>query len=90
MSAVNKIAVAGATGRLGHHVVEVLVHRGYEVVRISRTHGVDVITASGLVAALAGVTGAAGGRSKHPPPPEGLICRASRLRSIVHYGCALA
>lgn len=55
MSASMKIAVAGATGRLGHHVVDVLSERGHNVVPISRTHGVDVITGEGLAAALAGV-----------------------------------
>jgi uncharacterized protein YbjT (DUF2867 family) len=39
MSADNKIAVAGATGRVGHHVVEVLTERGHDVVPISRTIG---------------------------------------------------
>jgi uncharacterized protein YbjT (DUF2867 family) len=55
MSAGGKIAVAGATGRVGHHVVEVLTERGFEVVPISRTHGVDVITGEGLAEALPGV-----------------------------------
>ena len=49
------IAVAGATGRVGRHVVEVLEARGHGVVPISRSHGVDVITRDGLAAALAGV-----------------------------------
>ena len=49
------IAVAGATGRLGRHVVDVLAERGFDVVPISRGHGVDVITGDGLDAALAGV-----------------------------------
>jgi uncharacterized protein YbjT (DUF2867 family) len=55
MSAPKKIAVAGATGRLGRHVVEVLDDEGYDVVPISRSHGVDVITGEGLATALAGV-----------------------------------
>jgi uncharacterized protein YbjT (DUF2867 family) len=50
-----RIAVAGATGRVGRHVVGVLQERGHDVVPISRTHGVDVITGAGLDAALAGV-----------------------------------
>jgi uncharacterized protein YbjT (DUF2867 family) len=57
MSTDKKIAVAGATGRVGHHVVEVLAERGYGVVPISRTDGVDVITGEGLAEALAGVEG---------------------------------
>ena len=49
-----KIAVAGATGRLGRHVSEVLAERGHEVVAISRAAGVDIITGAGLDAALDG------------------------------------
>jgi len=50
-----KIAVAGATGRVGHHVVDVLTEQGHKVVPISRSHGVDVITGDGLAQALDGV-----------------------------------
>ncbi|MGH3138147.1 MAG: NAD-dependent epimerase/dehydratase family protein, partial [Gaiellales bacterium] len=42
-----KIAVAGATGRVGRHIVEVLEERGHDVVPISRATGVDVITGQG-------------------------------------------
>ena len=55
MATEKKIAVAGATGRLGAHTVEVLRERGHEVVPISRSNGVDVITGEGLSAALDGV-----------------------------------
>jgi uncharacterized protein YbjT (DUF2867 family) len=55
MQAPTKIAVAGATGRVGHHVVEVLEARGHDVVPMSRSQGVDVITGTGLAAALADV-----------------------------------
>src|SRR2546423_14694704 len=50
-----RIAVAGATGRVGRHVVDVLNEGGHDVVAISRSNGVDVITGEGLAAALAGV-----------------------------------
>jgi uncharacterized protein YbjT (DUF2867 family) len=50
-----KIAVAGATGRVGRHVVDVLETRGHEVVAMSRSTGVDVVSGSGLAEALAGV-----------------------------------
>ena len=50
-----KIAVAGATGRVGRHVVDLLEERGHDVVPISRSVGVDVVTGQGLAEALAGV-----------------------------------
>lgn len=50
-----KIAVAGATGRVGHHVVDVLRERGHEAVPMSRATGIDVITGQGLAEALEGV-----------------------------------
>jgi uncharacterized protein YbjT (DUF2867 family) len=50
-----KIAVAGATGRVGRHVVDVLEAGGHDVVAMSRSSGVDVIAGKGLVEALAGV-----------------------------------
>jgi uncharacterized protein YbjT (DUF2867 family) len=50
-----RIAVAGATGRVGRHVVDVLHEGGHDVVAISRSNGVDVITGGGLAQALEGV-----------------------------------
>lgn len=50
-----RIAVAGATGRVGRHTVDVLNEGGHDVVAISRSNGVDVITGDGLAAALEGV-----------------------------------
>jgi uncharacterized protein YbjT (DUF2867 family) len=50
-----KIAVAGATGRVGRPTVEVLEAAGHEVVPMSRSTGVDVVTGEGLREALAGV-----------------------------------
>lgn len=55
MQKTKKIAVAGATGRVGRHVVDLLETGGHEVVPISRSEGVNVITADGLAEALAGV-----------------------------------
>jgi uncharacterized protein YbjT (DUF2867 family) len=50
-----KIAVAGATGRVGRHVVDVLEEQAHEVVAISRSAGVDVVNGEGLADALSGV-----------------------------------
>jgi uncharacterized protein YbjT (DUF2867 family) len=50
-----KIAVTGATGRLGRPLVELLEAGGHDVVPISRSNGVDVVTGDGLADALAGV-----------------------------------
>ena len=55
MPAPKKIAVAGATGRVGRHVVDLLEAGGHDVVSMSRASGVDVVTGDGLEATLAGV-----------------------------------
>ena len=49
-----KIAVTGATGRVGSHLVEILEQRGHDVVPIARSKGVDVVSGEGLDEALAG------------------------------------
>jgi uncharacterized protein YbjT (DUF2867 family) len=51
----SSVAVIGATGRVGAHLVDVLESSGHEVVSISRSQGVDVITGEGLEEALEGV-----------------------------------
>src|SRR6266540_3384269 len=55
MQATRKVAVAGATGRVGRHVVDLFEAGGHEVVAMSRSSGVDVVTGDGLAEALAGV-----------------------------------
>jgi uncharacterized protein YbjT (DUF2867 family) len=50
-----KIAVTGATGRVGAPLVEILNQRGYDVVPISRSNGVDVVSGDALDEVLAGV-----------------------------------
>ncbi|MGW5387791.1 SDR family oxidoreductase [Nocardia sp. NPDC003963] len=50
-----RIAVAGATGNIGTRTAAALEAAGHEVVRISRSLGVDLRTGAGLDAALAGV-----------------------------------
>ena len=39
-----RIAVTGATGRVGSHLVEILEQRGHDVVPIARSQGVDVVS----------------------------------------------
>jgi uncharacterized protein YbjT (DUF2867 family) len=55
MEASKRIAVAGATGRVGRHVVELLGARRHDVVPMSRSTGVDLVTGDGLAEALSGV-----------------------------------
>src|SRR4051812_45016459 len=50
-----RVAVVGATGRIGHRTVQALERRNHDTVGISRTQGVDVCTGEGLVKALTGV-----------------------------------
>ena len=50
-----RIAVAGATGTIGALTVAALERAGHDVVRISRSLGVDLSTGDGLEAALTGV-----------------------------------
>lgn len=49
-----RIAVAGGTGVVGRHVVEVARGRGHGAVVLSRSAGVDLVTGSGLREAIAG------------------------------------
>jgi len=50
-----RIAVAGATGNIGGRTAAALERDGHEVVRISRSLGVDLLSGEGLDAALQGV-----------------------------------
>ncbi|WP_007513891.1 SDR family oxidoreductase [Pseudofrankia saprophytica] len=50
-----RVAVVGATGRIGRLTSEVLRDGGHEVVDVARSLGVDVLTGEGLDKALDGV-----------------------------------
>jgi uncharacterized protein YbjT (DUF2867 family) len=50
-----RIAVAGATGRIGQLTIAVLESAGHETVRISRRDGIDAYTGTGLAEALQAV-----------------------------------
>jgi uncharacterized protein YbjT (DUF2867 family) len=76
-----KIAVAGATGRLGRHVVDVLGAAGHEVVPISRSVDVDVITGDGLAEALTdagAIIDVTGGQSAEQQPATEFFTTAAR------------
>lgn len=49
-----RIAVAGGTGTVGRHTVEAVRAAGHDVVVLSRSQGVDLVTGKGLDYALAG------------------------------------
>ena len=80
-----KIAVAGATGRVGRHVVAVLQERGLDVVPMSRAHGVDVISGAGLAQALEGVESiidvATGPSPQQEPATEFFVTAARNLQA---------
>ncbi|OZC45677.1 3-beta hydroxysteroid dehydrogenase [Rhodococcus sp. RS1C4] len=50
-----KIAVAGGTGVVGKHVVDLARGRGHDVLVLTRSNGVDLVDGTGLDDALAGV-----------------------------------
>jgi uncharacterized protein YbjT (DUF2867 family) len=50
-----RIAVAGATGNIGARTACALERDGHEVVRVSRSLGVDLVTGDGLDGVLSGV-----------------------------------
>jgi uncharacterized protein YbjT (DUF2867 family) len=50
-----RIAVAGGTGAIGRFVTGTAAEAGHDVVTIARSRGVDLLTGSGLDAALTGV-----------------------------------
>ncbi len=82
-----RIAVAGATGRLGRHVADLLSQAGYSVVPMSRATGVDVISGSGLVDALKGVDAIIDAATG--PSPEQLAATqffTTAARNLQEYG----
>ncbi|WP_258803058.1 SDR family oxidoreductase [Pseudarthrobacter sp. NS4] len=50
-----KMAIAGGTGTVGRHVVELARERGHDVVSLSRSEGVDLVSGRGLEQALHGM-----------------------------------
>jgi uncharacterized protein YbjT (DUF2867 family) len=80
-----KIAVAGATGRVGRHVVDILKTGGHDVVAMSRATGVNLTTGEGLSKALAGVETiidvASGPSSEQKPATEFFTAATRNLQS---------
>jgi uncharacterized protein YbjT (DUF2867 family) len=88
-SSSQKIAVTGATGRVGSHLVEILEQRGHDVVPIARSKGVDVVTGEGLEDALAGaetIIDAATGPS--PDQEEATAFFTASARNVQRAGAA--
>jgi uncharacterized protein YbjT (DUF2867 family) len=82
-----KIAVAGATGRVGRHVADILTAGGQEVVAMSRSTGVDVISGAGLAETLDGVeviVDTATGPSSEQEPATQFFTTAAR--NLQHAG----
>ena len=65
-----RIAVAGATGNIGARTVSALERDGHDVVPISRSLGVDLLTGDGLDAALGGVDAVVDAVSSPPVDPD--------------------
>jgi uncharacterized protein YbjT (DUF2867 family) len=81
-----RIAVAGATGRVGRQTVEVLEAAGHDVVPMSRSTGVDVVTGEGLSEALVGVDCVVDAASwpspEQGPATEFFIAAARNLQEV--------
>jgi uncharacterized protein YbjT (DUF2867 family) len=82
-----RIAVVGASGRLGRPLVDVLGAAGHDVVAASRSSGVDVITGEGLAEALEGVESVVD-VSTWPTPDQDEATRffTSAARNLHQYG----
>ena len=84
-----RIAVTGATGRVGSHLVEVLAQRGHDVAPIARSEGVDVVSGEGLDEELVGVqtiVDAASGPS--PDQDEATAFFTASARNLQRAGAA--
>ena len=81
-----RIAVAGATGRVGRHTVQVLEEAGNDVVPMSRSTGVNVVTGEGLSEALVGVDcivdAASWPTAEQEPATEFFVAAARNLQEV--------
>jgi uncharacterized protein YbjT (DUF2867 family) len=89
-----RLAVAGGTGLVGRYVVEAATDAGHEVVVMSRSRGVDLLTGDGVEDALEGVDAvvptprhpalAAAAVAHRPPPPPPRLHAAASARGVGH------
>ncbi|MFF3639455.1 SDR family oxidoreductase [Streptomyces sp. NPDC002250] len=70
-----RIAVAGATGNIGARTATALEQAGHEVVPVSRSLGVDLITGDNLDAALGGVEVVVDATSYEAADPDDAVAR---------------
>lgn len=64
-----RVAVAGSTGAVGRHVVDVAGQRGHQVVEPARAVGVDLLSGEGFAERIEGVgavVDVTGTRTQHP------------------------
>ena len=76
-----RIAVAGGTGVVGHHVVDVARERGHDVVVLTRSAGADLTTGAGVadrLAAVQAVVDATNVRSQRRSVAEAFFTGVSR------------
>ena len=74
-----RIAVAGASGNIGTLIVAALEQEGHDVVRISRSVGVDLVTGEGLEAVLNGVESVVDVTN---------VAAGDRAEAVAHFGAA--
>lgn len=77
-----KIAVLGATGTAGSPTVAKLRDKGVDLVEISRSTGVDLVTGDGLSEALSGVDVAIDASS--PAPPDDSVSLHEAVTGAAH------
>lgn len=79
-----RVAVAGATGNIGARTVAVLEQGAHDVVRISRSLGVDLISGEDINAALAGVDAVVDATSFETSSPDDAVARfAAATRNLL-------
>lgn len=80
-----KIAVVGGTGTAGSRVAALAQERGHEIVLLTRSEGVNLVTGVGLAEALDGADVAIDASSPTPPDPS-----MSRFDAVVNSARNLA